>query len=81
MDFKKHSLPGRQTNEGKADMDKWKEYINELKEVASGKRGWADASKTRAKDMNLQHGSLTVMAQVMGLKVVRHGKYGYIATK
>ena len=60
---------------------KYQDFVKECKEVAEGSRGFAKCSKVRAADMGLQHGSLTVAAKALGLKIDRHGKYGYCAIK
>lgn len=57
------------------------EFINECKEVQSGRRGWVVCSKVRAERMGLQFGSLKVAAEQHGLVVRAHGKYGYTATR
>ena len=61
--------------------DSWTKLVTEIQEVARGKRGWADLSKARAKRLGIAHANLTVAAEAIGLRVERHGRYGYVASR
>lgn len=57
------------------------QYLKELDEVVSGRRGFVSGLTKRANEMGLQIGSLTMAAKAKGLKVEAHGRYGFCAIK
>lgn len=61
--------------------DSWTRFVTDIQEVASGRRGWTAASKTRARKLGIAHANLTVAAEALGLKIERAGRYGYVAVR
>jgi len=54
--------------------------VNELKEVASGKRGWGSLTKA-ARDCGLPKEQLKIVAEALGLNAQNHGNHGLTARR
>ena len=69
------------TNTQQTTRAKFDAFIAEVRQCVAGQRGYVMCSIKRAAEMGLQHSSLVVAAEVLGLEVQRHGKYGYCASR
>jgi hypothetical protein len=49
----------------------------QLLEVVSGKRGFVPLSKKHAKSAGIAWSFVESSAQILGLKILRHGNFGY----
>lgn len=65
----------------KTAAEMWNGFIGELQACVAGRQGWVDCSKGRAKKLGIAHANLTIAAEAVGLKVERHGRYGYVASR
>lgn len=59
---------------------KYDEAVNEMKQVASGDRGWVSLT-AHAKTSGVSKQQLSIVAKALHLDVENHGKYGMTATK
>lgn len=57
----------------------YKKYVDEIREVMSGRRGWVSATVGRAKQCECSHAALVMVARATGLEVARNGRRGWIA--
>lgn len=57
-------------------------FINSLKEVKAGSRGWVSFSKAKCADMGISQKNAEVVVKALGLKVETNGgRHGYTAVK
>ena len=56
-------------------------FINKLKEIKHGTRGWVSFSKAECAKMGCSQNSALIVVKAMGLKFDVHGRHGYTAFK
>lgn len=59
----------------------WSKFCTELQECVKGTRGWVSCSIARSKVIGLAHANLKILPEALGLKVLKHGQYGWIASR
>lgn len=58
-----------------------RQVTREIDEVADGRRGWVSLTKARAARVGTHHERLLETARERGLKVHRHGRMGWTASR
>ena len=59
--------------------DQYRIKVDQLREVAAGKRGWVKIGHSEAAACGVSIGSLAMLARSLGLHVQRCGKNGWTA--
>lgn len=63
------------------DMEEMGKLIDEINEVADGRRGWVSLTKARAELIGINHWTMLGCAKVYDLKVERHGRMGWCGSR
>ena len=59
----------------------YKRKIDEMRECVAGRRGWVRINFADAKACDVSRSTLEFMAMFFGLRIYRHGRYGWVCAR